>query len=200
MHTSFPRLFFYILTIDVVACPFHFFRPFTTLILDGYGFVGAVLLVYPLVKKAFVGLRAYRQHLPQHEMKDQRLRQNNKYCEIRQQHSLCDKGLEDLSQASVISLQHFDNMLSLGARHADTTFETPSWAFTANKPPSHSCPLMSAKLVYTLIEGGQCNSTCSSSSTAGLQALHTLTCSACTLSFSYLASESAAYGSKAWSC
>lgn len=121
-------------------------------------------------------------------------------CETRQQHSMCDKGLEDLSQASVISLQHFDNMLSLGARHADTTFATQSWAFTANKSLSHSCPLMSANLVYALIEDGQCNSTCSSSSTAGLQALHPLTCSACTLSFSYLASESADYGSKAWSC
>lgn len=52
-----PQTFFYILTIGVVACAFHFFRPFLTLISDGYGFVGAVLLVYSLVKKAFVGLR-----------------------------------------------------------------------------------------------------------------------------------------------
>ena len=59
-----PQTFFYILTIDVVACAFPFFRPFLTLISDGYGFVGAVLLVYSLVKKAFVGLRAYQQHLP----------------------------------------------------------------------------------------------------------------------------------------
>jgi len=59
-----PQTIFYIFLIDVFASAFHFVKPFLTLVSDGYAFVGAVLLVYSLVKKAFLGWEAYRRPLP----------------------------------------------------------------------------------------------------------------------------------------